>query len=192
MIYHNTLQRVSINPIVGIYFLFRKGELVYVGQSTDIMQRIQQHRTDKVFDSFAYKQCDRRSLNEIEANTIAYYKPEYNIIHNKEREQELPTEFQTEEFQKEFRLMTDCTARMFGSIFCAKVESKLIFSKVQRVSKKGYFNFKFVSLKGEFTGARSAMIKCQQGWFRRGVVYYYFKPSVLGFGWDIKHESLRK
>ncbi len=43
------LESLNDDPIIGIYFLIHNGEIIYVGQSKDIRNRITQHR-DKSFD----------------------------------------------------------------------------------------------------------------------------------------------
>ncbi len=43
------LELLNDDPIIGIYFLIHNGEIIYVGQSKDIHNRITQHR-DKSFD----------------------------------------------------------------------------------------------------------------------------------------------
>lgn len=192
LIYYNKLHRTSVQPITGIYFLFSNNELVYVGQSTDVLRRIQQHRSDKVFDEFCFKKCLERDLDTLERNTIRFYKPRYNIVQNKEREIELPEELNTEEFKLEFSRMQESTARIRGNMFYAKIKSEVVFSKVVRTNKRGLFKFKFSNFVGEFTGSGVARIQNHSGWFRKGQIYFYFKPSVQGFGWDIEYESLRK
>lgn len=64
--------------VTGIYFLFDGDEIVYVGQSVDIMTRVGAHLRDKVFDSFNYIECDLCDLNNLEATYILELKPKYN------------------------------------------------------------------------------------------------------------------
>lgn len=64
--------------VTGIYFLFDGDEIVYVGQSVDIMTRIGAHLRDKIFDSFNYIECGLRDLNNLEATYILELKPKYN------------------------------------------------------------------------------------------------------------------
>jgi excinuclease UvrABC nuclease subunit len=67
----------------GIYFLFRRGVLVYIGQSTNIYSRIIQHEKEgkKEFDSFCYQLCHINLLNSEEEFLIKKYTPEYNLCH---------------------------------------------------------------------------------------------------------------
>ena len=63
----------------GIYFLFDKDELVYIGESDNIFRRIGEHVRDgtKEFDRFeVYPTWDRKSL---EGFLISTLKPKYNV-----------------------------------------------------------------------------------------------------------------
>jgi len=63
----------------GVYFLFDKDELVYIGTSNNIFSRIGQHITDKKkkFDSFEYYETKDRI--RLEGFLIRLLKPKYNI-----------------------------------------------------------------------------------------------------------------
>ena len=52
---------------IGIYFLVRNNSVVYVGQSINILRRVEEHRRTKAFDSFAYTICDKAELNILES-----------------------------------------------------------------------------------------------------------------------------
>jgi hypothetical protein len=52
---------------IGIYFLVRGNSVVYVGQSINILRRVEEHRRTKAFDSFAYIICDKSELNILES-----------------------------------------------------------------------------------------------------------------------------
>lgn len=69
----------SSNIIIsGVYFLYDKGELVYVGQSKNILARIHQHK-DKVFDTFNYLEIeDEKKRNDKEIDLIMQHTPKYN------------------------------------------------------------------------------------------------------------------
>ena len=63
----------------GIYFLFNGQELVYVGQSVNVADRIGNHaRSEKEFDSVATIKCAIDKLDETEASYIAHLKPTTN------------------------------------------------------------------------------------------------------------------
>jgi excinuclease UvrABC nuclease subunit len=71
----------AINPkITGVYFLIKGSEIVYVGQSVDIMNRIAQHSKDvlKDFDSFSILECPTELLLTIEAHLIYKFRPRLN------------------------------------------------------------------------------------------------------------------
>jgi hypothetical protein len=64
----------------GIYFLIRGGEVVYVGQSVDVLHRIARHRREgKVFDSFSYMECDPHQMDRLESLYIKAFVPEENL-----------------------------------------------------------------------------------------------------------------
>ena len=64
--------------ISGVYFLYDKGELVYIGQSKNILARIYQHK-DKVFDTFGYLEIeDEKKRNNKEIDLIMQHSPKYN------------------------------------------------------------------------------------------------------------------
>lgn len=63
----------------GIYFLVLNARIVYVGQSMDVWQRVQQHRiTGRRFDSFAWVPCPLHDLDRLEAHCISKFVPEQN------------------------------------------------------------------------------------------------------------------
>lgn len=70
--------RYDRTVIRGIYYLFNKWELVYIGQSENIIRRINEH-TNKEFDEFSYIEIDRNIwLDDIEKEEIRKYKPRLN------------------------------------------------------------------------------------------------------------------
>jgi hypothetical protein len=67
----------------GIYFLLKGKVLVYIGQTTNLFQRIAAHQTtEKDFDAFVFMPVEKELLSTYEAEYIAQYKPKYNNIHN--------------------------------------------------------------------------------------------------------------
>jgi len=87
--FHNEVNTLLSNineNTIGVYFLTHKDTVVYVGQSIDILNRIQQHRRsdDKIFDSFYYDECSIDELDLIEKDFIESYKPPFNIRDNKD------------------------------------------------------------------------------------------------------------
>jgi len=71
---------VPFTPFCGVYFLVCGSEVVYVGQSVNVHQRIYQHHNAELilFDSFAYQPCSQESLNTLESLYIHYLRPMRN------------------------------------------------------------------------------------------------------------------
>lgn len=64
----------------GVYFLIREGEVVYVGQSVDVLHRIARHRREgKRFDAFSYIECDSAEMDRLETLYIKSFVPEENL-----------------------------------------------------------------------------------------------------------------
>ena len=65
----------------GVYFLYNKGELVYIGKSNNIFFRIGTHIHEdlKEFDEWKYHEIeDEEERTRTEAYLISIYKPKYN------------------------------------------------------------------------------------------------------------------
>lgn len=63
-----------------IYFLVRDGEVVYVGQTTNLAARLYKHRQRGVdFDSFAQMPCPAEDMDRLEADYIDALLPEMNV-----------------------------------------------------------------------------------------------------------------
>lgn len=64
----------------GIYFLILGDEIVYVGQSVDVLGRINTHYREgqKQFDSYSFVKVPAEDLCNQEAKYIAEINPEYN------------------------------------------------------------------------------------------------------------------
>lgn len=71
----------------GIYFLLRKGEVIYVGQSVDVLHRIARHRREgRTFDAFSYMECDPEDLDRLETLYIKAFVPVENLTFGNHRE----------------------------------------------------------------------------------------------------------
>ena len=70
----------SLFSITGIYFLLHNSEIVFVGQSVNILVRVGQHwiQKEKEFDSFSFVPCPAESLNLLQAHFICKFMPKYN------------------------------------------------------------------------------------------------------------------
>lgn len=79
-----SLGRVTENkakfPYSGpaIYFLFCGDELVYIGQTVNLLNRVSSHFGRKDFDHFSYIVCARDDLNSLERSAIWKYQPKLN------------------------------------------------------------------------------------------------------------------
>ena len=63
----------------GIYFLIDAGEIVYIGQSTNILDRVGSHFSEgKTFDRYYAVDVPKRYLNEVESFLIHRFKPRDN------------------------------------------------------------------------------------------------------------------
>lgn len=71
----------------GIYFLLRNKEVVYVGQSVDVLGRISRHRREgRAFDAYAYIDCAPEEMDRLERLYIRAFVPEENMsLGNKDR-----------------------------------------------------------------------------------------------------------
>ena len=70
----------------GIYFLISLDEVVYVGQSHDIANRLKQHwESGKDFNRYFVIRCESENLNKLEAYYILKFRPRYNIAIPKEK-----------------------------------------------------------------------------------------------------------
>ncbi len=86
--------RQLIQRISGIYFLFRGDDLVYIGQSINVLGRVTAHTSDKDFDSFAYLPCPEKELLAVEALYINEFKPLLNGRANRNLVSDLKTMYE--------------------------------------------------------------------------------------------------
>jgi hypothetical protein len=66
-----------------VYFLTLTGEIVYVGQTLDLIQRLAVHRTDKEFDNMFYIPVKKDIARTVEQILIKIFRPKFNRMHNK-------------------------------------------------------------------------------------------------------------
>lgn len=67
-----------------VYFLFDRTELVYIGQSVQLLGRLQQHIQDrKIFDEVSYVFVNQKQLLFIESFYIYRHKPKHNCVTDK-------------------------------------------------------------------------------------------------------------
>lgn len=73
------LERLDVNGFPpAIYFLCHGDEVVYVGQSTNMVGRIITHQADKVFDRVYFLRTPESDLEHVEAAFIVLLQPKYN------------------------------------------------------------------------------------------------------------------
>jgi excisionase family DNA binding protein len=70
---------IPLPLLVGIYALTAGDRVIYVGQSVNIVARVQQHQATKTFDgAFILGLCERDELNAAEGRYIHEYHPPLN------------------------------------------------------------------------------------------------------------------
>lgn len=68
----------------GIYYLLRRGRIVYVGQSGQIRRRVSQHARRKIFDSarlYAMPSSTQDERERLERAETVWHEPDYNFTH---------------------------------------------------------------------------------------------------------------
>jgi excinuclease UvrABC nuclease subunit len=82
----DTLGKDIIPNVMGIYHLFYKDMLVYIGMSKNLRGRLMQHLKDesKVFQNVLWFSCEDKTIDQvlnIEYNMIKKFKPSLNLTH---------------------------------------------------------------------------------------------------------------
>jgi excinuclease UvrABC nuclease subunit len=85
-LYNNT-GKILMPREQGIYHLFKDDELVYIGMSKNICNRLLDHLRDEKKDFnyclwFVIKEKTVDEIFQIEKRMIKYWKPKYNQTHN--------------------------------------------------------------------------------------------------------------
>lgn len=64
----------------GIYFLIAGNDVIYVGKSIDVFNRIARHKRDgRQFEAFAFLPCSADKLDETESSYILAFMPWLNL-----------------------------------------------------------------------------------------------------------------
>lgn len=63
---------------VFLYVLYDMGEVVYIGQTISLEQRLRMHRLDKRFDAVKSKAFSVYEIDDMELEAIRRFKPRYN------------------------------------------------------------------------------------------------------------------
>jgi len=69
--------KISDINLIGIYFLLKDSQIVYIGQTTNGLTRVLAHK-DKDYDSYSFFPTSKENLNYLESINILHYKPIYN------------------------------------------------------------------------------------------------------------------
>lgn len=69
-------------PKCGIYFLIRNNQIVYIGKSTTLAFRLQEHRRGKDFNRVFFIECEEDELLELEKRYIKKFAPPLNKKQN--------------------------------------------------------------------------------------------------------------
>lgn len=73
-------RHLPVIPITcGVYFLVSGAEVVYVGQSVDVMLRVANHAGDKFFDGAFFIPLDAQELDAVEGAFIRALRPQRNL-----------------------------------------------------------------------------------------------------------------
>lgn len=71
--------KMPVEPdICGIYFLIKKDQIIYIGQSVNVKHRLYAHKQDKDFDYYYVHECLPEELDTLEAQYIVKYDPPEN------------------------------------------------------------------------------------------------------------------
>lgn len=76
------IQRYKEPRLVCIYFLCRKGAVIYVGRSTNFQSRAAEHRIYRKHDAVYILPCKKCQLGKLERKFIRLLAPRYNYTHN--------------------------------------------------------------------------------------------------------------
>lgn len=128
------LKKHSSLPLIGVYFLYKNNQLVYIGQSTDILLRVRNHFKEKDFDSYSYFECELEKLNEVERFLIEKYTPKLNrcmnIRHKTERKKHRPVRVYNKEKNR---------SRYYYNVFDIKKKYPHVATdKIEDTFKNGY------------------------------------------------------
>jgi hypothetical protein len=82
-------QSVS-NKGCGIYFLICNGSVSYIGKTTDLVNRLMQHKLQLMdYDSFRFIECCEDKLDLYEIRWINRFKPEHNHTNKGRKKQKI-------------------------------------------------------------------------------------------------------
>ena len=73
------LEKSETWKVSGIYFLYYKKELQYVGQSISVFSRVAEHECNKRFDEVRLFACSQKDLDKFERFFIRLLQPPLNV-----------------------------------------------------------------------------------------------------------------
>lgn len=68
----------------GVYALLLAKEIVYIGQTTNVIRRIGEHAASREFDEYRFIKCEADRLLDLERELILLYRPAWNISQNRD------------------------------------------------------------------------------------------------------------
>lgn len=112
---------MSSEKLCGIYFMYKGGKIVYIGQTTNYVTRLLYHKNQHIdWDKVRLIKCAPSLLNYYEKRWIKLFRPQYNICHNKTKNK--PKSRKKREKYMRFRKMTRKSMIGFGKYSDYKVQ----------------------------------------------------------------------
>ncbi len=71
-----------MDKTIGVYYLTDGLDVLYVGKSVNVEQRIRSHASRIDFSQVFVDRCEASQLNALEAEAIAKYQPPLNVNAN--------------------------------------------------------------------------------------------------------------
>ena len=125
----NKISTESLNNFC-VYALWDKDEIVYVGQSTQLGQRIMAHTKDKLFDSYSFFDCGSfEEMDSIESTLIIQLQPKYNTQYGNGYESLAKLRRRIQEISDKHKYNTD--------YYVNKIRKRLSETDIEMVEFKG-------------------------------------------------------
>lgn len=120
----------------GIYFLFLKGELQYIGKSVSVFGRIDQHRGEFDYDSVWFMPVygDKHDLSTVESILIDIYQPSENTQGISLKRAALSQRQRIDEWCESFE--NESEAEITGGENNTAINVQFLFGKYQRPEYK--------------------------------------------------------
>lgn len=131
----------------GIYFLIVNGNVNYIGQTHDLVNRLFQHKIQLMpWDDVRFIECDESKLTYYETRWIKRFKPRENKTHKgrKKHYKTLPKVESIKYFHMKFRKLTRLSRIGFGSYHDRTVESLLKMGRQVDLCQM-YFNLSHIT-----------------------------------------------